>query len=601
MPELFGIFNPTGINSEHRHGYSRMRGVFSKFNHIEFSATETSYLLLSTIRNNKHETDYQKILKNEEFITAWIGQAAIFNDDANNSTIFNALIHNDFNNINDFCPPFCAAISKPHGENLWLISDYFGHYPIYYTSHNNTIIFSTKLLPILSSNLFSWKIDTSAVLEFFTYEHVLSNKTFSKEIKLVPPGTVLRFDGNIINKDTYTISNNLKNDIPNTTYDVAKTIYDGLQKSISYACKSSSHTAITLSSGLDSRAILGCAMEHTNSLSAFTFGPEDCRDVKYARELAKRADIAHEVIPTDGNYLIKWLDHGLFITGGMVSCIHYQILSLADTLAQYADLVMDGLGGGTFTGANIKWPMKFARSKANAIDLLYRQRATAWADPSEQKHIFDAEFLFEAGNPKSLLNQYFSDLERSELWRGGENFVFNERQFRFAQFGPHQIRPFVPVHTPFYELDLVRRMRQVNLKHLIGQNAYVYMHKHYFKHLAEIPDSKRGVPITWPASIRFGKRVFDFGVRRLPEPMKRQFGYQNSPGTDYPDWFRNELRELIYDNILGNQSMHEYINIKATENLIQDHMDRNANHTTKLGVLLTFSAWLQSVSNNNLS
>ena len=595
MPELFGIFNPSGLSQIHHKGLSRMRDTFTEINHVKVCEKEAQIVKLFTILNHKHDSKYLNVTDSNKFISGWLGQPIIFDDQFEQDTVCQKLDCSDFEILNSFHPPFCAVVFSKKNNCLSLISDPYGLYPLYYINYKNTIIFASKLSPLLRSGIFSWEINPSAVLEFFTYEHVLKNKTFAKNIELLPPGTILRFGKDKMVREAYTLDKFSVNEIPKTTSEVANTIYNRLQDSILRASKHSSHTAITLTGGMDSRAILGCAMESVSSLSAYTFGPENSKEVSYARALAMQADITHEVIPIDGTYLLNWLDHGIFITGGMVCCTNYQILSLADTLALQADLVLDGLGGDMLTGAHIKWPMLFAKSKLHSMEILHKQRATAWSNKTSLNNIFKPEFTEEIINQNNELIEYFDGIEK-KYWQGCHNFDLRERQRRFIQYGPHQIRPFLPVHTPFYEPILMRSLLQVNIKHLIGQHSYRYMHRHHLKNLAIVPDTKRGVPITWPTSMRFGKRIIDAGRKRLLSAIKYQSDIREDSPTNYPYWFRNELRELIHDNILGNEHMNYIICKKTAETILQEHMRADKDHTTKLGVLLTFSSWLQAIS-----
>lgn len=593
MPELFGIFNSSGLDQTHREGFSRMHAVFSNRTHFNTLTKETPCLLISLFLNNKYESKYNCIEWNDITTSGWIGNPLIFENSFKCEDIYRDYLSNDYSKISGLNPPFCSAISSYNDNQLWLTSDHFGHYPIYYTSFDSTVIFSTKPNPILSTKLFRWELNPSAIIEFFTYEHVLRNKTFIKNISLVPPGAVINFKDGKCYEHSYLDEKNESHVTLNTTPEIAEALFNNLRSSIKQACKFSKRTAITLSGGLDSRAILGCALDNVNNLSAYTFGSENSSDVQSARKLALTVGISHDIIPINGSYLLKWLKHGLFTTGGMVSCIHYQILSLADALAQSSDLVLDGLGGDMFTGAHLEWPMIFTRTNKRSIEVLHRQRARTWADLKDQKRIFNIDFLNESSENNHTLAQYFDSLKPSELWRGCHNFDFQERQRRFIQYGPHQIRSFVPVHTPFYDPKFSNTIRNISIKHLLGQRAYRYMHKHYLNELASIPDATGGVPVSYPASIRFSKRVLDFGRRRLPKILNKPLGLKNNSATNYPDWFRNELQELVYDYILGCETMREYIDIQSAETMLKQHMNRNANHATKIGVLLTFSAWLQ--------
>ena len=65
MPELFGIFNSSGLDQTHREGFSRMHAVFSNRTHFNTLTKETPCLLISLFLNNKYESKYNCIEWND--------------------------------------------------------------------------------------------------------------------------------------------------------------------------------------------------------------------------------------------------------------------------------------------------------------------------------------------------------------------------------------------------------------------------------------------------------------------------------------------------------------------------------------------------------
>ena len=382
--------------------------------------------------------------------------------------------------------------------------------------------------------------------------------------------------------------------------EVASRLYTELSNSIREQASSSSRCAITLSGGLDSRAILGCAMAaKVPDIRTFTFGSPDCADVVYARELARRCGVPHTVVPISGDYLERWLEYGVFVTGGMMNCIHFHILSLADTLGAEADVVLDGLGGDALTGGHLKHRMINARSADDAMRLLFNQRATGFRSLSELRELFEPGFFPEdIGEPIDWLRPLFAEHKNDPPWYACHAFDLRERQRRFIQFGPHLLRPFVDVQTPFYYpplYDYLAGIRDPGV--LMNQRAYLEFHRKHLADLAAVPDATRGVPIAWPDSVRFAKRVFDYGVRRLPGAFRRPLSGRSPSPTNYNEWFRTLLADLVKDRLLDAGSpLVGIVRRPRMESLVAGHMSGERDDAVKIGLLLTLDTWLRMLN-----
>ena len=180
MPELFGIFDSSGINLTHREGFNRMRSLFLEHPNSNVFTKETPYLLISLLLNNKHDSAYSRLDADQTSTCGWIGNPATSYQNHLLEKFHERSQYEIFPKIYNIRPPFCSVISPPNESELFLISDHFGHQPIYYSHNKNIVIFSTKPSPILKAKLFQWEINPCSVIEFFTYEHVFRNKTFVK-------------------------------------------------------------------------------------------------------------------------------------------------------------------------------------------------------------------------------------------------------------------------------------------------------------------------------------------------------------------------------------------------------------------------------------
>jgi hypothetical protein len=220
-----------------------------------------------------------------------------------------------------------------------------------------------------------------------------------------------------------------------------------------------------------------------------------------------------------------------------------------------------------------------ADSPDHASQLLQRRRATAWAENAVRSSCFRADFLRTA--PLTADEQQracFAELGQRPPWFGCHRFDLRERQRRFIQYGPHLLRPFVHVETPFYSRSLVGLMISAPADELFRQRAYLRMH---LRHL--------------PVQAGVCKRVVEALRRRLSRAAP-SWVRPPPPSLDYAAWFRNELRSFVAARLFDTGSpLREFVRPIAIQRLLAEHQSGRADHSVRIGCLLTFDAWRRSV------
>lgn len=599
MPELFGIVDFSQSKTKIQVEFERLKNGFQGVYATKPITQISEGIAFGIIEYHDNDKGSMLPATKDGVVGAWVGRYPSGNIDEISLKI---LAGGGSNAIQAFLsempPPFAGCVADCNSQLFYIFGDCYGFQPIYYSCTSGALIFSTKLGPLLRSGLADWRLDRSALLDFFTYEHVTGNRTFADSVQLLPPASLLCFQNGAIQLSTYADCYSGKPDNHLKTRDIADQLYGELSKSVSESCDLSSRFSITLSGGLDSRALLGCASASGKEVhNTYTFGKTGCPEFLIAQELANRAGVPHQNSFIDGSFLPKWIDHAVEVTGGMVGAIHFHILALLDQLAPDEECILDGLGGDALTGAHLSWGMVMANSREQAMDLVYKQRATVFANRKDREFIFEPDFLQDTSyDSREAICKHFTKLDDAPIWVGCHRFDLLERQRRFIQFGPHLMRPFLAVHTPFYSPDLVGLMTKAPAKALIEQHAYLLMHAKHIANLAEVPDDKRGLPVGWPQSIRFAKRVFDFSRRRLPSPIQNILMKEQMTSTNYAKWFRDDLRGFIEERLLDDIGVFDgIIRKEIIEQTVIEHQSGDYNHSNRIGCFLSLGAWLNSV------
>ena len=96
---------------------------------------------------------------------------------------------------------FAFAIWDSVQEGLFLVRDRYGIKPLYYAHIGNSIVFGSEQRAINEHPAVKATLDKRALLEYFTFQNIFTDRTFVENIKILPAGTILS-----INAQTQKIS-----------------------------------------------------------------------------------------------------------------------------------------------------------------------------------------------------------------------------------------------------------------------------------------------------------------------------------------------------------------------------------------------------------
>ena len=180
---------------------------------------------------------------------------------------------------------------------LKLVSDKFGLLPLYYSFSKENLTFAGEIKAILCDLSLSREIDYQSLADFFHYGQILGNKTLFKNIKLVPPASIitLSIENRKLTEKRYWYLENLfigKGEQYNP--DITNEVVSCLFNSIRLRLKNKDTLGISLSGGLDSRGILAGLGENSIHMNSYTLGLSGCADQKLTQKMAYACDPGSE-------------------------------------------------------------------------------------------------------------------------------------------------------------------------------------------------------------------------------------------------------------------------------------------------------------------
>ena len=463
------------------------------------------------------------------------------NDNALLVDIYNKTMSFDFlRNIDGY---YAAVIYDKQDSTVHLITERYGFKPLYWGIINGNLVWSSELKGFLGHNDFKINIDGKAVQQFFDVGYLLENRTWFESIELVPPSSVLSFN---IKKSKTEINHYwswseikpIKGTIDER--EIAEELGRLFRQSVRKRVNNGERIGITLSGGLDSRAILAAVPEDYKPLHTFTFGQEGCDDIKIAKKASgiKRAE-HHALILHSNDWLMPRIS-GVWMSDASFSLLHMHGMEFYDVYKSYIDFNLNGFLGDAILGGSYI-------SKDSSVVYKIRNRGRRFINFA--------------------------------LLLGGAWLI-------------HRI--------PFFDNEFVNYIFSIP-EHL-RKNSYIYnkmLLNAFPEYFRKIPWQKTGYPIGYPDQLvkvaKFKNRI----INKLKREAKR-FGLNSADlhnYTDYPNWLRQDTARSFFENILSAKDAiyPMFVNRDTIKKYLNDHMQDRGNYHNELCTALTFEIWLQQV------
>lgn len=459
------------------------------------------------------------------------------------SKIYNLTKSFDF--LRDIDGYYVATLYDKNENKLYLITDRFGFKPLYWGMINGNLVWSSELKGFLGHIDFKPSIDSQAVKEFFDMGYLLENRTWFKGIEFLPPASVLMIDlkeskTEIRNYWSWTEIKPLKKGVDER--EIAEELGRLFIQSVHKRVNNNERIGLTLSSGLDSRAILAAVPEDYNPLHCFTFGQEGCDDIRVARKAGQIRGVRHHFFKLNSNNWLMPRVEGVWKSDGAFNLLHMHEIGFADKYGLSVDFILDGFWGDSSLGGT---------------------NVTKNPDKSEE--------YMARNSGRRFINQA---LVLIEAWRS--------------------------IRKPFASNDLINFI--FSMSDSLRGHSYIYkkmLLKTFPDYYKKIPWQKTGCPISYS---NFHVLLIKLKNRILNE-FKREyqrFGFNFNELKNYhnyPEWIRQEPAKSFFEKaLLSKDAIYpEYIDKNKVHTYFKDHIERKANCHNELCLALTFELWLQQV------
>lgn len=263
---------------------------------------------------------------------------------------------------------FVLAILDKKKKEIMIVNDRYGLRPLYYSKRNGYLLFGSEVKAILEDETFERVIDEKAVADFFAYEYMLGNKTFFKEIRVLPPASVLKCSHKYFSIQQYW-DFNYKDETFSEEYYVEELV-KSFKKAVERVMQDEHRKGLLLSGGLDSRSILAAT---DGELYTFTFGERESQEAKIAEIVANKKKTKHQFLELKEDYISRFAENAVYLTDGMLNILHFHAISVLDEIRQKVDIILDGLAMDLTLGGSYLAGELFGAKEENFPQILLKK------------------------------------------------------------------------------------------------------------------------------------------------------------------------------------------------------------------------------------
>lgn len=462
-----------------------------------------------------------------------------------------------------------------------LFNDRFGMHRLYYHESKDGFYFAAEAKAILAVRPELRRADIKGLGEFIALGCVLENRTIFEGIHVLPPASAWLFrNGSIEREASYFQPQEWEEQTPlesETYYRELREVFSG---NLPRYFNGKQRVGMSLTGGLDTRAIMAWHKSSPGSLPCYTFGGtyRECRDVLVARQVARACGQPHQVIRCGQEFISsfpEYAEHTVYLTDGCADVSCSPVLYVCQKAREIAPTRMTGNYGD---------------------QILRRFRAFKPVPPAPG--LFRDELLSYVQAARDTYN------------RIADVHPLSFAAFRQAPWHHHGLLALeqsqLTLRSPFLDNDLVRTnfrapesavennvirlrliadgnsaLRQIRTDVGVGGTGEafpgaIFRRYHAFTFKAEYAYD-HGMP-QWVAQIDHA--LSSLHLERLFLGRHKYYHFRV--------WYRDALSKYVQEMLLDSRTLSRpYLDAKALETLVHRHLKGDHNYTTEIHKVLS--------------
>lgn len=491
-------------------------------------------------------------------------------------------------------------------RRLFLARDRYGIKPLYVSQQGDVFAFGSEQKAILARSSFARRLDKAALMEYLTFQNILSERTLLEDIQLLPAGHF-----GVLDLKTTSPRLNLtqywdfafEEESPGSSHEEYVEELDRLfSQAVNRQLLSDVEVGSYLSGGMDSGSITAIASASFPGMKTFTCGFDlssasgmelafDERAVAEAMSAAFKTE-QYEVVLKSGDMerSLPALVHHLEEPRVGQSYPNYYAAQLA---GKFVKVVLSGAGGDELFGG-YPWRYYRATSARNFEDYVdnyfdYWQRLTS---PDELKGLVAPIWNDVADvSTRDVFRGVYPS--QPELLERPEDYINQSLYFEAKTFlhgllvveDKLSMAHGLESRVPFLDNDLVDFALRVPVKYKLNNLAEV----------ARLNENEPGSkPERFFQRTKDGKQILrDAMSRHIPESVTGRV----KQGFSSPDasWFKGESIEFVRRQLGGRSPLFDVLDRGAVATTLESHFTGKENRRLLVWGLLSLHEWLTQI------
>jgi len=526
-----------------------------------------------------------------------------FRSKTDSEVVLNALDAWGVKALDRFNGMFALALWDRNTKKLLLARDRYGIKPLYYVQQGSIFSFASEQKAILADKRIQRKVDKKALLEYFTFQNIFTDRTLLEDIKLLPSGCFAELDLKL-SSPTLKVTQYWDYDFREPAEKADKQEYvEELQRLFKQAVNRQLVTDVELGSylsgGMDSGSITAVAAQSYPYMKTFTCG----FDLHSASGLELGFD--ERAKSEFMSYHFKTEHYEMVLKAGdMERCLpklawhleeprvgqSYPNYYVAQLASKFVKVVLSGAGGDELFGG---YPWRYYRAVSNSnfddyIDKYYQfwQRlipnkeiqkvfSPIWDDVKDvwTRDIFKGVFKHHSEQlytPEDYINH--------SLYFEAKTFLSGLLVVEDKLSMAHSLE----TRLPFLDNDLVD----------FAMRCPVSLKLNNLSDVMKINENDPGAA----GSRHFqrtkdGKQIFRDAMASM---LPKNIATAEKQGFSSPDasWFKGESIEFVKTKMMNdNAGVYSFLDKEAVQNLILEHLEGHKNRRLLIWSLLNVEEW----------
>jgi len=500
---------------------------------------------------------------------------------------------------------FAFAIWDRARQELFLARDRYGIKPLYYTTHGQTLLFASEQKALLTYPGLDRQIDLAALVEYFTFQNIFTDRTLLEGVSLFPAGCWARvpLGGNRhgVRPVRYWDYHFEEPERPLRDEEYAEELDRLFRQAVNRQLVSDVDLGAYLSGGMDSGSLTAIAASQLPYMKTFTCGFDLSSASGLELAYDERRSAEHM------SYLFRTEHYEMVLKAGDMERVlpklawhleeprvgqSYPNAYAAQLASKFVKVVLSGAGGDELFGG---YPWRYYRAVVNNdfehyIDKYYgfwqrlipNQEIRAVFRPvwDRVEHVWTRDIF------RDVFHEHASSLTQPEDYVN-HSLYFEARTFLHGLLVVEDklsMAHGLETRVPFLDNDLVdfamRVPARLKLKNL-GEVVRLNENEPGLKTSKYFEKTRDGKLLL--------RRVM---ARYIPEEITQAV----KQGFSAPDasWFKGESIEFVRRRLCnGKARIYDYLDRGAVTRLLDEHLTGEQNRRLLVWSLLSFEQWCE--------